>query len=378
VYSQPDHQIRWHDAAIHHVNTANFKENTAMASHPLRALRMQLNTFYSGPQAWFFLAEARGYLRDEGLAIDFTEGDTAANTIPKMAANASAGGFDVGYGDINALIEHVAAGRPGAPLATAPLAIAPLAIFASYNASPYTIAVPLRTTNTATIYGPMQLAGKRLVAHPNDAALNLFPEFCAKTGLDPTSVTIEQSSAPHSELVPAMLAGQWDGLFGFVNTLLAASLDAGLAKPHDHLRFIEYHDHLPELYGMALMVNRTLAAREPQTVQALLRALNRGLVDTVADPQAAIDALVAYSDRIPGRPAMNIASNLRRLQGTLALEMGRAEGAVLGIGDLDDARFAAGIDLIVDTKNYPHRPKPAELFSRAFLPPLADRVRNLA
>ena len=233
----------------------------------LRTLRMQLNTFYSGPQAWFFLADARGYRRDEGLALDFTEGDTAANTIPKMAAHAGPGGFDVGYGDINALIEHVAAGKRNAPLAVA---------------------------------------------------------------------------------------------------------------PRDHLRFIECHDHIPELYGMALMVNRLLATHEPHTVQALLRALNRGLADTVADPQAAINALAAHSNRIPGKPGMNIASNLRRLQGTLELEMGRAEGAVLGIGDLDDARFAAGIDLIVDTKNYPYRPKPAELFSRAFLPPLADRVRNLA
>ncbi len=344
------------------------RQNNGMTTgSKIRTLRMQLNTFYSGPQAWFFLADERGYLREEGLAIDFTEGDTAANTIPKMAAHAGPGGFDVGYGDINALIELAAAGQPHTPLA-----VAPLAVFASYNASPYTIAVPLKATGAGTIYGPAQLAGKRLVAHPNDAALNLFAEFCAKTGLDPATVSIDISPAPHSELVPAMLAGQWDGLFGFVNTIMAASLDAGLAAPRDHLRFIEYHDHMPELYGMALMVNRQLAASEPQTVQALLRALNRGLVDTVTDPQAAINALAKRN------PAMNIASNLRRLLGTLELEMGRAEGAVLGIGDLDDARLAAGIDLIVDTKKYPNRPKPADLFSRAFLPPLADRVRNLA
>ena len=172
--------------------------------------------------------------------------------------------------------------------------------------------------------------------------------------------------------MPPLLAGQWDGLFGFVNTLMAAALDAGLAAPRDQLRFIEYHDHIPELYGMALMVNRLLAAREPNTVQALLRALKRGLVDTVADPQAAINALAKHSypipgvPGIPGRPGMNIASNLRRLQGTLELEMGRAEGTVLGIGDLDDARFAVGIGLIVDTKKYPHRPTPGDLFSRAF------------
>jgi NitT/TauT family transport system substrate-binding protein len=319
----------------------------------LRTLRMQLNTFFSGPQAWFFLADERGYLRDEGLAIEFTQGDTAANTIPKMAA----GGFDVGYGDINALIEHAARGKPNAPLA----------VFASYNASPYTIAVP----QTGGIHTPAQLAGKRLVAHPNDAALNLFAEFCARTGLDPLSVHIDISPAPHSELVPALLTGQWDGMFGFVNTLVAASIDAGLAMPHDHLRFIEYHDHVPELYGMAVLVAPALARNEPDTVKALLRALNRGLVDTVADPEAAIDALVKRN------PAMNRASNLRRLLGTLALEMGRTEGGVLGIGDLDDARFTRGIELIVGTKGYARVPDPGELFSRAFLPPQADRVRNL-
>lgn len=319
-----------------------------------RKLRMQLNTFYSGPQAWFFLAKKRGYLDDEGLSLEFIEGDTAANTIPKMAS----GGFDVGYGDLNALIEHAAAGKPNAPLA----------VFASYNASPYTIAV----AQSSPIFSPKQFAGQRLVAHPNDAALNLFAELCARTGLDPQSVQIEISAAPHSELVPQLLKGRWDGLFGFVNTLIAASLDAAIASPREHLRFIEYHDHVPELYGMAVMVSRELARDEPQTVAALLRAFNRGLQDTVADPAAAIDALAEQS------PAINQLSNLQRLLGTLALEMGRAEGAVLGIGDLDDGRFAQGIDLIVGTKGFPCRPLAQDLFSREFLPPLAHRVRNLA
>ncbi len=317
-------------------------------------LRMQLNTFYSGPQAWFFLAQARGYLQAEGLSIQFTEGDTAANTIPRMAA----GGFDLGYGDLNALIEYAAAGKPHAPLA----------VFASYNASPYTIAVP----QAGPVHGPLQLAGKRLVAHPNDAALNLFPELCRKTGLDAASVRLEICAAPHSELVPRLLAGQWDGLFGFVNTLVAASLDAGLAAPREHLRFIEYHDHVPELYGMALMVSPELASQEPHTVAAVLRAFNRGLHDTVVDPQAAIDALAQH------QPGINRASNLQRLLGTLALEMGRAEGALLGIGELDDARLAQGIALIVQTKGFAHHPAPSELFDRRFLPPLQERVRSLA
>jgi len=58
---------------------------------PLR-LSMILNTFVSGPQAWFYLADDRGYLAEEGLELEFTPGDTAANAVPKVAL----GHYDVG------------------------------------------------------------------------------------------------------------------------------------------------------------------------------------------------------------------------------------------------------------------------------------------
>ena len=318
----------------------------------LLTLRMQLNTFFSGPQAWFFLAAERGYLRQEGLAIEFVEGDTAANTVPKMAA----GGFDIGYGDINALIEHVGQKRPNAPLA----------VHASYNASPYTIAVAA----SGPLRAPQDLAGKRLLSHPKDAALLLFPEFCHMTGLRQTDVAIEISSDPHSSLVPRLLGGEFDALFGFVNTLVAASIDAG-CEPQA-LRHLDFNHFVPDLYGMALMVTRELAQSRPQVVRALLRALNRGLVDTVADPQAAVDALARHA------PRLTLEANLQRLTGTLQLEMAHPEGARLGIGELDTGRFERGIELIAGVKRLPHRPRAADLFDNRFLPPMAERLRSLA
>lgn len=315
-------------------------------------LRMQLNTFFSGPQAWFFLAVERGYLAEEGLRIEFVEGDTAANTVPKMAA----GGFDVGYGDINALIEHVGRRKPNAPLA----------VHASYNASPYTIAVAA----SGPLCTPQDLAGKRLMTHPNDAAWLLFPEFCQKTGLRESDVTVDTSPAPHSTLVPRLLAGEFDALFGFVNTLAAASIDAGIDPKALH--HLDYNSHVPDLYGMALMVTRELAQSKPDAVRGLLRGFNRGLVDTVADPHAAIKALSGHGLRHSQE------ANLQRLTRTLQLEMAHPEGRRLGIGDLDRMRFDRGIDLIAATKKLPHRPRIEELFSGDFLPPLEERVRSLA
>jgi NitT/TauT family transport system substrate-binding protein len=128
------------------------------------------------------------------------------------------------------------------------------------------------------------------------------------------------------------------------------------------------------------MVTRPLAHDEPAVVMALLAALNRGLVDTVADPKAAIDALSRYCQRV-GKD-FNLASNLCRLAGTLELEMGREEGARLGIGDLDDARLQRGIHLLATSEKLANKkiariPNASELFSRSFLPPLEQRVRHL-
>ena len=313
-----------------------------------RKLRMILNTFISGPQAWFFLADDRGYLRDEGIELEFVEGDTAANAVPRVAS----GEFDVGYGDINALIELAASAEPcGA-----------LAVFAPFTASPYTIAVPA----AGTVRQPSQIAGLTLAAHPNDAAMRMLPELALGAGFDAASVKLDITTLPHPEMLVRMLShGAWDGMFGFVNTLRAAAIEAKIDPAN--LRFLEYRDHLPDLYGSVVLVTRKLAETAPELVAGLVRAINRALADVIVDTGAAIDAVAKKNPRI------DHAANLARLEGTLALEMA---GAADGVGDLDDDRLVRAIALIVKAKGHPRTPAPGEIFSRRFLPPQAIRART--
>lgn len=313
----------------------------------LRRLRMILNTFVSGPQAWFFLADERGYLAREGIALDFTPGDTAANAVPKVAD----GRFEVGYGDMNALIELSGRGGP----------LDAVGVYATFTASPYTIAVPA----DGPVIAAAGLAGRRLGAHPNDAAMLMWPEFAAAAGLATDAAAIDICTDPHARMVADLLEhGRWDGLFGFVNTLRAAAIEAGI----DHgarLRFIEYRDVVPDLYGSVLLVSRRLAQDEPEVVAGLVRAVNHALADTFADPDAAI-AAVARRD-----PAIDRAANHARLTGTLALEMA---GAADGVGWVDMARLDRAIALICRAKGLPRVPAAAELFDARFLPPASARV----
>jgi NitT/TauT family transport system substrate-binding protein len=321
----------------------------------VRTLRFLLNTFISGPQAWFFIADDRGYFRDEGIAIEFVAGDTLANAVPRVAS----GEFDVGYGDLNALVELAANAT------TPPAAIG---VFATFNQSPYTIAVPAQGPITA----PIQLDGKRIASHPNDAAMKMWPEYSQAAGVRREGIRVAIDPAHHRDILTRMLRETaYDGLFGFVNTIRSAALEAGIDAARE-LRFLEYRHVVPELYGAAVLVGRTLAEQEPALVRGLVRAINRGLVDTIADLDGAIDA-VARRD-----PAIDRRANHARLAGTLTLEMGGDEGARLGIGDIDDARLVRAAALIVAAKGYARVPSATELFSRQFLPPLSERVRDLA
>lgn len=317
-------------------------------------LRVLLNTSLSGPLAFFLLAQERGYLRDAGLDVQFFGGPGAAAMVPMVRD----GTYEVGYGDISALIERIARGARDE---------GPVAVFTTFNVVPFTIAVdangPVKT--------PQDLLGRRIVGHGSDAALLTFDMYARAAGIDAAKVQVDGSMGGMGQAVADMLRGNGTaGVFGFVNTIIAAARPLGVG-PHA-LRFLNWSDVLPDMYGNTLFVTRQVYRGDPQTLHGLVQAVNRGLVDTVRAPEAAIDALLRQA------PGSDRAVNLRRLAGTLEMEMAHPEGARIGVGDMDDQRLARLIAQIVQVKGLPRTPGVREVFDRSFLPPLAQRVRNLA
>src|SRR5947208_4448989 len=120
-------------------------------------LKMVLNWKYQGPQGWFFLADDRGYLKAEGLEVTMDQGNGSGAAVP-LVAN---GTYDIGFGDVNALIE-LAARKPED---------APIAVYVMFNQPPLTVAVkadsPIKT--------PKDFEGKTPGSAADDAALQLSP-----------------------------------------------------------------------------------------------------------------------------------------------------------------------------------------------------------
>lgn len=318
-------------------------------------VKLLLNTSFSGPVSFFMLAEDRGYLRDAGLSVEFTPGGGAAVVVPQMQHLR----FDAGYGDVSALIERVA---------NSPKDEGPVAVYTTFNAVPFTIAVAA----DGPIHTPQDLEGKLISGHPRDAALITFDMFARATGIDASTVRIDKLSSGMGSQVVDMLNGHSaDGVFGFVNTIIASVAAQGV-DDSEQIRFLEYADHIPDMYGNTLFVTREMYRNNPDAIAGMVRAFNHGLRDTIVNPD---DAIAALERRI-GNNRSEV--NRRRLIGTLELEMAHPEGARIGIGDMDDNRLERLINLIVETKDLPRTPNISEVFDRSFLPGREELVRSLA
>jgi NitT/TauT family transport system substrate-binding protein len=312
-------------------------------------LKMVLNWKYQGPQGWFFLADDRGYFKAEGLDVTMDQGNGSGAAVP-LVAN---GTYDIGFGDINALIE-LAAKKPDE---------APIAVYVMYNRPPFTVAVKA----DSPIKEPKDFIGKKLGGAANDGALKLFPALCQITKIDCAKVEITNMQPNLREQM--LMQGQVDGVFGYVNTIRFSAKLIGVAD--DKLRYINFGDYGMDLYSNAIIVSRKLVKENPKAVAGFLRALNKGLQDSLKDPDASVAAVAKRE------PLIKTPVERERFDATLKDEMNHPEIAKIGLGNADPARLKTSIDILVLANKLPRTPKVEEIFTSEFLPPVADLPKKL-
>ena len=321
-----------------------------VAAQAQTKIKFVLNWKYQGPQAWFFVAQDKGYFKAEGLDVEIDQGEGSAAPVGKVATGAYTGGF----GDINALID-LAAKRGNE---------APIAVSMIYNTPPFTIVVkadsPIRT--------PKDLEGKTIGGPANDGALKLFPAFAKAAKIDAAKVNLTNMAPNLREQM--LMRGQVDAAFGFINTIWFSAKLTGV-DPEKQLRFIKYVDHGMDLYSNTIMFSRSFARDNPQAVRGFLKALNRGINDVLANPEAGMDAVMKRE------PLLKRELEKDRLMATVKAEMSHPEIAKVGFGDIDLERMRRAISLVVEANQLPRAPSVEEIFDRSFLPPAADRLNKL-
>ena len=322
----------------------------AIAQEEVTQLKMILNWRYQGPQAWFFIAQDKGYFEEAGIEIEIDQGNGSGAAVGQVAS----GAYDVGFGDVNALIQ-LAALEPEE---------APICVYQMYNKPPFTVAV-LADSDIETA---QDLEGRLLGGAADDGALKLFPAFTEVAGLDASSIEIMNFQPNLREQM--LKSGQVEGVFGYVNTIRFSAMLSGM-DPDQDIRFISYGDHGMDLYSNGIIVPKTMTIERPEIVRGLVRAINRGVIDTLSDMDAAVDAV---ADR---EPLIDKSVEKKRLIATLQDEMNHAELTTTGLGNIDPERFREAIELVVEANDLPRTPTVEEVFTPEFLPPDGERIVKL-
>lgn len=313
-------------------------------------IKFSLDFRFEGPSALFLLPLDKGYYRAEGISVTVDAGSSGSlEPIAKVAA----GTYDMGFGDINALIKFRDA-NPTAPIK---------AVFMIYNKPPFAII----GRKSRGIVNPRNLEGKTLGAPAADAAYAQWPIFVQANGIDADKVTIANVSVPVRE--PMLAAGQLDAITGFSFSSFISLKDRGV--PLDDMVVLLMADYGVNLYGNAVLVNTKFAAENPEAVRGFLRALLKGLKETVRHPAAAIDSVLRRNDMAKKDV------ELERLNMAIRDNVLTPEVKANGYGAIDEGRLARAIDQIGLTYRFRgEKPKPDEVFDSSFLPTAASRKVN--
>ncbi|MEQ4539147.1 MAG: ABC transporter substrate-binding protein [Billgrantia sp.] len=320
---------------------------TAVAQADETRIRFQLDWRFEGPSAPFLMAVERGYFAAEGLNVQIDSGSGSAGAINRVAS----GAYEMGFGDLNALVEFLAENPDGPGIQ---------GVYVVYDGTPASVLA----RKDRGIESPADLAGKALAAPAFDTGYRAWGIFAAANDLEAGAVEWQNVDPALRETL--LVRGDVDAITGFYFTSLLNLEGRGMSE--EQLTIMPFPDYGVPLYGNAIIASEAFSEANPEAVEGFLRAFNRALAETLADPEGAIE-YVRNRDAL-----IDVEMETRRLKLAIDSVIDTEEARANGAGDVDEQRLREAIQLVADAYDLPSVPEPERVFTSRFLPSQEERM----
>jgi NitT/TauT family transport system substrate-binding protein len=310
-------------------------------------VKFTLDWKFEGPAAPFLLAIDKGYFKAEGLNVTIDTGNGSRDTITRIAS----GTYQMGFGDLNALIEFGDDKKD----------IGLKSVMMIYERPPFAV-IGRKSLGVTT--DPKSLEGKTLGAPQADGAFGQWPVFHKVAKIDTSKIKLENVGFPVRE--PMLAQGKVQAIFGFSFSSVLNLKSQGV-KAED-ISLILMAENGLDLYGNSILVSNDFAAKNPNAVRGFVKAMVKAMQDTVKDPGTAVESVLKRNSVVT-KPV-----ELERLQMAIAQNFVTPAVKKNGFGGVEADKLARNIQVQKEARNLKNPPAANVVFDASFLPPQAERM----
>ena len=312
----------------------------ARAQSQLTDITLSFDFVILGRHAPWYVAQAKGYYKDEGINTKFIGGRGTGQVL----ASLEGGVAQFGLVDVPGVVLGRAKGTRVKVVAIV------------YHKSPYAI---FSLDPGANVTRPGDLVGLELGSGPETFVPQVIQAFMKQRGLDPKTVKFT-NIAPASR-ISMLVAGKVPAIHLF--TLSEPGIRKALGG-RAKLRMFVPADHGLDLYSLGIGVTEDYLQKNPQLVRGFVRASFRGWQDAMRNPEEAAE--IQHS-AVPALDKGVVLEELKLVRDLVVVPDTLANG----YGWFSEAKMENAVDFIVANVGVGDgtAPRAQDLYAKGFLPP---------